>query len=127
MPQKEFMEHLIGLAKNKLDMFNSLSEECGFYWGEIRDGRLDWNVNRNEVLALRNLTKERVLEAYDDWLLLPKSGAPSRQRAFIVQVVGSNETTIDSSENTDSVGARVDQIVDGFHKKFGRNNWGKIV
>jgi secreted Zn-dependent insulinase-like peptidase len=88
MTQEQFMEHLIGLAKNKLAMFNSLSEETGCYWSEIQDNRFDFEVNRNEALALRSLTKEYVLAAFDEWLLPLNGGKRCERRALVVQVIG---------------------------------------
>jgi secreted Zn-dependent insulinase-like peptidase len=39
MSETDFYEHLVGLAKQKLDMFNALAEETDCLWSEIHDGR----------------------------------------------------------------------------------------
>ena len=88
MTDAQFMEHLVGLAKNKLEMFNSLSEETGCYWSEIQDRRFDWEVYRNEALALRSLTKDKVITAFDEWLLpCGKDGKPCHRRALVCDLV----------------------------------------
>ena len=154
MPQKEFMENLIGIAKNKLDMFNSLREETDHFWEEICDGRYDWEVVRNEVLTLRSITKEQVLQAYDDWLLPPKNGEGStdvsrQRRPLVVQIVsqttkertsgdivgtdedgnnGESKATEDGSEHDlESISATVDDLVSSFLKYTGKQTWGKIL
>lgn len=68
MTATEFIEHLVGLAKDKLNMFDSLREETDHLWSEIRDGRYLWEAEREEVMCLKTLTKEAALKAYDQWL-----------------------------------------------------------
>lgn len=86
MKPSDFVHHLVSLAKQKLDMFNSLHEETNHYWSEIRDGRYLWDVNRQEVICLKSFTKEDVLKAYDDWLS-PKS---KTRRRLAIQVISSD-------------------------------------
>lgn len=85
MSPEDFVEHLSGLAIQKLEAFNSLSEQTGHFWSEIRDGRYQFQVERDEVLQLKSISQEQTLEAYDKWLY-PK-GSDTRRR-FSVNVVG---------------------------------------
>lgn len=86
MKSSDFMHHLVALAKQKLDMFNSLREETNHYWSEIRDGRYHWDVDREEVICLRSFTKEETLKAYDEWLA-PESKS---RRLVAIQVISSD-------------------------------------
>jgi nardilysin len=129
MKKEQFMEHLVGLAKNKLEMFNSLSEETGCYWSEIQDNRFEWEVYRNEALELRSLTKELVLTAFDDWLLPSDEGKKRERRALVVQVIGSGETaSAHGRPNVDSeaIPAFADEKVRDVHKSVGGTTWGKV-
>mmetsp|Transcript_18277 Transcript_18277/g.42305 ORF Transcript_18277/g.42305 Transcript_18277/m.42305 type:complete len:125 (-) Transcript_18277:348-722(-) len=124
MTQKEFMDFLVGLAKNKLEMFDSLSDECDCYWDQICDGQYDWQVHRNEALVLRSLTKDRVLEAFDKWFFpTTPNGNPRLRRMLVVQVVGSS----DEASANDSIPRLIDNRVAAFHKSVGTGTWGKII
>lgn len=124
MSSEDFLEHLVGLVKQKLDMFNSLSEETDSLWGEICDGRYDWQVHRNEALCLRNVTKKDVLEAYDTWLL------PGRKRrTVVVQVIGSGDSSVSRGRpdvEVSRLGQYADDLVQEFHKFTKGQTWGKI-
>merc|ERR1711957_376044 len=74
MKPETFMEHVVGLAKDKLQRYNSLEEEAGSLWSEIVEGRYDFEVHRNEAEVLRQLSKENLIETFDKYLLPP---APS--------------------------------------------------
>lgn len=115
MPQDEFLEHLYALAKQKLDMFNSLSEETGHYWSEIRNGRYSWQVEREEVLCLKGVTKDQALTCYDNWL----TSGNSKRRRLSVQVVASDEI-IEGIEDYN------DTQVKNFHKNCKNQTFGKI-
>eukprot|EP00957_Ditylum_brightwellii_P100789 7682695-Ditylum_brightwellii.AAC.1 len=73
MKAEAFMEHVVGLTKDKLQRFNSLEEEAGSLWSEIVEGRYDFEVHRNEAEVLRQLSKENLIEAFDKYLLAPAS------------------------------------------------------
>lgn len=128
MKDKDFMEHLVGLAKNKLDMFNSLSEECNCYWDELRDGRFDWQVNRNEALALRCVTKERVIQCFDKWLFPEVKGKPCKRRLLVVEVIGTTEGEASAGrpEVQGSVAEFIEESKNNFHKKYGKSTWGRV-
>jgi nardilysin len=124
MSPESFLEHLIGLVKQKLDMFNSLSEETDTLWGEIYDARYDWQIHRNEAICLRNVTKQQVLEAYDRWLL-----PGQKRRMVVVQIIGSGETAVSHGRPDVDIaehGAYADQLVEDFHKFCKGQTWGKI-
>ena len=131
MKEEQFMEHLVGLAKNKLEMFNSLSEETGCYWSEIQDKRFDWEVYRNEALALRSLTKEKVITAFEEWLL-PRStdGTLRHRRALIVQVIGNGGEACAEGRpcvvDSESISAYVDEQVRAVHNSVGGATWGQV-
>lgn len=129
MKEDEFMEQLVGLAKNKLDMYNSLSEETSSLWGEIRDGRYDWQIHRNEAVQLRSVTKDRIVAAYDDWLSpISVDGMPSdKRRMLVVQVVGSSDADGRPVVEESAVGDYIDDSVRNFQKSIGNQTWGKIT
>ncbi|KAG7371853.1 peptidase insulinase family protein [Nitzschia inconspicua] len=85
MSSEEFMEHLIGLATEKLNMFHSLSEETDHFWSEIRDGRYNWEVERDEVICLKTITKEQTLKAYDEWI----NPENKKRKKLVIKVVAS--------------------------------------
>jgi secreted Zn-dependent insulinase-like peptidase len=85
MSDEEFLEHLVGLATDKLNMFHSLSEETDHLWSEIRDGRYKWEVEREDVICLRTITKEQTLKAFDDWI----SPESKKRKKLVVKVVAS--------------------------------------
>lgn len=95
--QEDFQEHMNGLAKQKLEAFNSLSEQTGHYWSEIRDGRYQFQVELDEVLALRGMSPYQALEAYDKWLYPKGSGT---RRRFSVNVVSADSLIPEGSNLT---------------------------
>jgi hypothetical protein len=129
MKDELFMEHLVGLAKNKLEMFNSLSEETGYYWSEMKTGRLEWDVYRDEVLKLRSFTKENALTAFDSWLLPSKDGKKLDRRVLVVQVIGYGDEAAAQGRpdvDPDAIPAFVDKTVRALHKSVGGKTWGKV-
>lgn len=122
----EFMEHLVGLAKQKLDIFNSLTEECNFYWEEIRDGRFEWQSWRNEAVYLRNhVCRDDVIKAFDDWLNPDKC----KRRIFTVQVIGNGQgeackgrPEVEASHLQDFFDEQIGQ----FHKICKKQTWGRV-
>ena len=119
MKSETFMEYLVGLAKKKLDMFYSLSDECDFFWGEITDGRLDWQAWRNETIVLRSITKEQTLESFDRWIM----PGNCLQRRLVVQVLGGKErpNVLNESECLQIM----EDGVSAFHSKV-TSTWGKV-
>lgn len=130
MKANDFMENLVALATDKLDMFNSLAEETSCFWAEIRDNRFDWEVNRNEALTLRGVTKEMVLEAFDKWLN-PKA----KRRMMAVQVISAPGAHKDDDGaaalgrpevEPSEVSKFCDDRVEEFHQLCKKQTWGKI-
>lgn len=124
MSPSDFLSHLTSLAKHKLDMFHSLSDETGHYWSEIRNGRYKFQVEREEVLCLKGITKSQALEAYDKWIF---PGKESRRRRLSVQVIDSESL---SSEVPDLEIKDIEDFNDGrvkeFHKSCKGQTFAKI-
>ena len=118
MKSDVFMEHTVGLAKKKLDMFHSLSDECDSYWTEITDGRFDWQVWRNETITLRSITKEKTLAAFDQWLM----PGNALQRRLVVQVLGGEGRP--QGNDSEAMTLLEDSVL-SFHKEV-TGNWGKV-
>ena len=83
MNERDYKEHLIGLATQKLDAFNSLSETTDAYWGELRDGRFAWESHRDEAEVLKDISKIEAIAAFDRWLCPGKL-----RRAMAIQIIG---------------------------------------
>lgn len=124
MSKVDFYEHLVGLAKQKLDIFNQLSEETGCLWAEIHDGRFEWEAWRNETVFLRGISKDDVLKAFDAWL------RPGQCRNIMaVQVIGAGNTEASAGRPVvaaDRFGAFVDEQVEGFHQLCKNQTWGRV-
>lgn len=126
MKDETYMENLVGLAKNKLQMFNSLDEECTHYWNEIVEGRYDWEVHRNEALCLRGITKDELLQAYDTWLNPHgPDGERKERRCFTVRVIGTSEDACAGRPDIEAnkIGEEVDKKVSSLHKAIGGTIW----
>jgi insulysin len=125
MSQTDFTEHLAALAKRKLDMFHSLSEETNHLWSEIRDGRYMWQVERDEVLLLKGITKGQTLDAYDRWLF---PGDNNKRRRMVVQVICSEGPASEGRPEvpTNSVMVYNDTCVKEFHKYCKGQTFGRI-
>ena len=131
MKTEDYFENLVALAKEKLDMFNSLAEETSCFWSEIRDNRYDWEINRNEALALRNVTKELVLESFDKWL-----NPIVDRRMLVVHVISAAHTDGGEESNDASIGrpevdpanhgSYCDDRVKEFHQLCKQDTWGKF-
>jgi secreted Zn-dependent insulinase-like peptidase len=129
MTPAEFLVEVVGLATIKLEMHESLADACGSLWGEIRDGRYMWQVEREEVLCLRNITKEQVLEAYEEWFLPTKDGKANKRRMLAVQVIGCGEGAASAGRpdvDDSMVGGYADECIDTFYKTVGKQVWGRI-
>jgi len=106
-----------------LEKFNSLDEECGYLWGEILEHRYDWEVHRNEALALRSLTKSQVTEAFDMWLY-PETKC---RRKLSIHAIGIKEGQASIGRPVGSCNkAMVDDSVKKFHTAAGNKTWGCI-
>jgi len=126
MSNETFFEHVVGLAKDKLQSFNSLEEESGSLWSEIIENRYDFEVHRNEAEELKKVTKEDILKAFDKWL----SPESKNRRKLDVHAIGSAEgiasdgrPTVETSED---IGETIDVKVGAFHKVAAGKTWGSI-
>jgi nardilysin len=124
MSAEDFMEHLVALATVKLNMFHSLSEESGHYWSEIRDGRYKWEVERDEVICLKTITKDAALKAYDEWLW-PES---KKRRRLVVKVVANEGTSSAGRPDVDveNIEDYNDQCVAECHSFCKNQTYGRI-
>lgn len=128
MSDESFMEHLVALAKVKLEMFESMEDECGSYWDEICEKRFDFESHRTEVQCLRSITKEKLLSAYDDWLHpVCHKGKPKKRRRIVFHVIGEGAMGRPEIKDPNDVGAQIDGLVTTFHDSVKSETWGKIT
>lgn len=124
MSKDDFQEQVVALAKQKLAMFDSLSDETGHLWGEIHDGRFEWEVWRDETICLRGLSKTDVLNAFDSWL------RPGQRRNILtVQVIGAGDTDASLGRplvESDHFHTHVDEQVAAFHQLCKLQTWGRV-
>ena len=149
MSDETFMAQLAGLAKQKLVPHHSLSDETNHLWSEIRDGKFDWQSDRNEVLALRNITRDMTLKAFDEWLYPGEEESnngqkKNKRRIMVIEVISgcggcSGGTGTDggggdspSSEgrpqidDPEKIGDYIDSMVNEYYKACKHQTWGKI-
>lgn len=114
MKKETFLEHQIALAKEKLDMFNSMSELTDTLWCEIRDGRFQWEIWRDEAIYLRTIQLQDIINIYDEWFLPGKK----EHSILAVQVIGrgctannkgfgQNDTSTTRDANNDSRSTKI--------------------
>lgn len=123
-----FVEHLVAIAKRKLEGFASIEEETNSHWSEIVERRYDFEAYRKEVQCLRTLTKDEVIKAYDDWLLpvCPKECKPTKRRRLVIQVIGSGDGANSLGRpvaESDGTGDYIDGLVEQFHHSVNHETW----
>jgi secreted Zn-dependent insulinase-like peptidase len=126
MDRDTFVEHLVAIAKRKLEGFDSLEEETSSHWSEIVERRYDFEAYRKEVQCLRTLTKDEVITAYDDWLLpvCQKEGKPTKRRRLVIQVIGSGDGANSLGRPVvESDGTGYDGLVEQFHHSVNHETW----
>ena len=124
MTDTDLMEHLVAVATQKLEMFNSMSEETDAYWDEIVHGRFEWQAWRDEVLALQKLTKEDVVVAFDNWL-----NPGNKRKALAVRVIGGGNTEISIGHpevDQGELANYADEQVERFQQRCKNQVWGRI-
>ena len=137
MSNETFMAQLAGLAKQKLVPHHSLSDETNHLWSEIRDGRLDWQSDRNEVLALRNITRDMTLKAFDEWLYPGEESngqKKNKRRIMVIEVISGDGGDGDSPssegrpqiDDPEKIGDYIDSMVNEYYKACKHQTWGKI-
>jgi len=132
MDDETFMEHLVGLAKNKLENFDSLEEETGSHWSEITEGRYDFEAYRKEVLMMRTISKRQLIDVYDEWLYpLCENGKPKKRRRMVLHIIGSGDGPASlgrpAIENEKTVGDEIDRLLHQFHASVKKESWGRIA
>ena len=128
MDRDTFVEHLVAIAKRKLEGFDSLEEETSSHWSEIVERRYDFEAYRKEVQCLRTLTKDEVITAYDDWLLpvCQKEGKPTKRRRLVIQVIGSGDGANSLGRpvvESDGTGDYIEGLVEQFHHSVNHETW----
>jgi len=132
MDDETYMQHLVSVAMNKLEGFDSMTEETSSHWSEIVEGRYEFEAFRKEVLCLKGTTKEQLLSAFDEWLNpVCSQGLPKKRRRLIVNVIGSGEGASSDDRpklgGDTAVGDEVDRVLNEFHTSIKQDSWGKIV
>lgn len=126
MSHKSLMEHIVALANNKLQKFNSLEEEADCFWSEIVENRYDFEVHRKEAEALRNITKDHLLKSFDQWL----STNNAKRRKLEIRTIGTSEGMASEGRPImgpeESIGESIDEKIFNFHKLAGHKTFGKI-
>lgn len=125
MPDDEYLDYLIGLVNEKLDMFDSLADECDFYWKEIRDGCFEWQGWRDEAACLVEITKEEVIEAYDKWL---NPDQDHRRQVLALQVIGTGRGAVSRARPKveGELGDYIDAQVRAFRDRCKDQIWGRV-
>ena len=125
MSKETFTEHLVGLAKIKLQMHNSLEEESAAFWYECTTDRYEWEVHRNEALCLREITLDDLLSCYDEYFYPGGAEKRNERRRITIQVIGTGKDSSDGRPVIDSakVDEEVDKMIAGFHESTGKAVW----
>jgi len=82
MKKEVFLENIVGLAKNKLQAWTTLSEHTNHLFSEITCYRKNFDIHRDEVVKLRTITKEMVKVFFQTKVIGKGS------RVLKVQVIG---------------------------------------
>ena len=125
MSKDTFSEHLVGLAKIKLQMYNSLDEESAAFWYECTIGRYEFEVHRNEALCLREITLDDLLCCYDEYFYPGGAEKRNERRRITIQVIGTGKESSGGRPAIDSakVDEEVDKMIASFHKSTGGAVW----
>ena len=125
MKDETVFEHIVSLAKDKLQMFNSLQEETTSLWSEIVESRYEFEVHRNEAEQLKKITKDDLVKAFDKYL----SPASKKRRKLSIHAIGTSEGLASRGRPTvepdEDIGLLVDTKVSAFREIAGKT-WGKI-
>lgn len=109
MPDEDFEEMKVSLAKIKLNEDNKLSEEVDRNWGEITSDDYEFERPDKEVECLPMISKDVLLQFY-------RSHYGENERKLSIQVVG-NATVENTDENgVDSVSGASEE--NGSHRKL---------
>ncbi|KAJ0982675.1 hypothetical protein J5N97_010930 [Dioscorea zingiberensis] len=122
MTDEEFKSNINALIAMKLEKYKNLKEESGFYWKEIVDGTLRFDRKESEVAALRELTRQELINFFDSYI---KVGTPQR-KTLSVQVYGALHSAAFQSLIGDSSQPQNTQIRDIFSFKRSRPLFGSF-
>ncbi|XP_020586970.1 insulin-degrading enzyme-like 1, peroxisomal [Phalaenopsis equestris] len=84
LTSSDFKSNVNALIAMKLEKHKNLREESSFYWREIAIGTLRFDRIEAEVAALRDLTKEQLLDFFNSFV---KVDAPKR-KTLSIQIYG---------------------------------------
>ncbi|KAG0474050.1 hypothetical protein HPP92_015907 [Vanilla planifolia] len=109
MTESEFKSNVNALIEMKQEKHKNLWEESSFYWREMVDGTLKFDRRESEVAALKDLTKEELIDFFNDYIKVDSK----KRRTLSVQVYGAKhlaeyESVI--SEQNQSQSFRVEDV-----------------
>ncbi|XVF07225.1 hypothetical protein REPUB_Repub06bG0120200 [Reevesia pubescens] len=110
MTNDEFKSNVNALIDMKLEKHKNLREESRFYWREIMDGTLKFDRREAEVVALRQLTQQELIEYFNENI---KVGA-TRKKTLSVRIYGNQHLSEYNSEKSEAVEPNTVQIDDIF-------------
>ncbi|KAK9476376.1 Metalloenzyme, LuxS/M16 peptidase-like protein [Lipomyces japonicus] len=68
LSDEEFQKHVKSLINKRLEKLKNLSEETNRYWNHIQSGYYDFYRNTNEATLLPLITKDEVLELFNEYV-----------------------------------------------------------
>ncbi|THU45479.1 hypothetical protein C4D60_Mb02t18360 [Musa balbisiana] len=122
MTNEEYKSNVNALIDMKLEKHKNLREESAFYWREIVDGTLKFDRRESEVAALRELSKEELLDFFSTYV---KVDAPQR-KTLSVQVYGGLHTAEYKKVVQEADTPKVCQIKDVFSFRRSRPLYGSF-
>nr|XP_009388449.1 PREDICTED: insulin-degrading enzyme-like 1, peroxisomal isoform X2 [Musa acuminata subsp. malaccensis] len=122
MTNEEYKSNVNALIDMKLEKHKNLREESAFYWREIVDGTLKFDRRESEVAALRELSKEELLDFFSTYV---KVDAPQR-KTLSVQVYGGLHTAEYKKVVQEADTHKVCQIKDIFSFRRSRPLYGSF-
>lgn len=94
MTGEKFQDYATALTANKAEPDRTLAVRSSRFWGEIDRGFLQFDREEREIEALRKVTKEEVIEMFDDYIA--KDG---KYRRKIVSQIYGNQHPFDKRKN----------------------------
>ncbi|QCD97433.1 insulin-degrading enzyme-like 1, peroxisomal [Vigna unguiculata] len=102
----EFKSNVNALIDVKLEKHKNLREESSFFWREINDGTLRFDRRDHEVEALRQLTRQELIDFFNEYV---KVGA-DRKKTLSVRIHGNRHSSEYKAEVSEPHLARIDNI-----------------
>eukprot|EP00250_Pteridium_aquilinum_P021928 c25264_g2_i1 orf=2311-5265(+) len=116
LTDEEFKSNVNALIEIKLEKHKNLQEETQVFWSEIDDGTLKFTRQKDEVAALKKLTKEDLLDFFAKFM---KAGAPNRAKLSIRVYGGAHEEEFKSVIDDEDKDAKVGDCNDELHEVGG--------